>query len=218
MYYSIFNQFDSILADERRSALHSDLDPNYAQNTHISLSSLQEIINPDKKTFDKYVDKLEKPEEAFAGPGDPYDGNPAFEEYFDNLKIDVQAAERLRSYYAWYSQYVGKGKDYELNFILWVDENDIPACYLVLCNFTSGTNEIEMLEVLPHCKGTGLGSQIFRYAVQHFDINRLDVYPDNKVALNMYKKNGFGITVESKRAYDAGETDKYVMVRIFKKK
>lgn len=50
---------------------------------------------------------------------------------------------------------------------------------------------IEMLFVSPEFSGKGIGSSLLQYAINEMNANSLDVYEENKVALDFYKKVGF---------------------------
>lgn len=55
---------------------------------------------------------------------------------------------------------------------------------------------LEDMVVLPHCRGTGVGAELLRYAIQHCEdigIKRITLLtdPDNDTAQRFYERQGF---------------------------
>lgn len=62
-----------------------------------------------------------------------------------------------------------------------------------------GTHEgnIEMLFVSPSARGTGVGTLLTQYAIEHQGITRVDVNEQNEQALGFYQHMGFIVTGRS---------------------
>lgn len=68
----------------------------------------------------------------------------------------------------------------------------------VKSNKSESRNDIGGFRVFDNYKGHGIGEKLFKYAVEKLNGNRLGVYKDNEVAINLYKKYGFVQTGEKK--------------------
>jgi putative acetyltransferase len=53
--------------------------------------------------------------------------------------------------------------------------------------------KIEMLFIDPDHRGQGLGKQLLKYAIEHFNADELDVNEQNPQALGFYFKQGFEV-------------------------
>ncbi|MFJ4144316.1 GNAT family N-acetyltransferase [Pseudomonas sp. NPDC089734] len=53
--------------------------------------------------------------------------------------------------------------------------------------------KLEMLFIDPEHRGQGLGRQLLRHAIEHFQISELDVNEQNPQALGFYLKHGFKV-------------------------
>ena len=171
------------------SILYSKLDCNHKQKEVIPLSDLVKIYNPDESKFDMYYKKLKIDSKDCNSTLHNDDSDPHFVEWFKSLDENERAAERLKNYYEWYKKY---RDSYKLDFVIWIRKECI-TCYLVICCFSDSINEIQMLEVMPSYKHSGLGTQLLQYAIEVYDANRLDVHFDNDIAIKMYTKAGFEI-------------------------
>lgn len=56
---------------------------------------------------------------------------------------------------------------------------------------------LEMLFIHPDYRGQGIGKQLLNYALEHFDIKKVDVNEANTQALGFYEKMGFVTTSRS---------------------
>jgi putative acetyltransferase len=57
--------------------------------------------------------------------------------------------------------------------------------------------KLEMLFIASECRGQGLGKKLLDYAIEHFDIDQLDVNEQNPQALGFYVKQGFEVVGRS---------------------
>lgn len=58
-------------------------------------------------------------------------------------------------------------------------------------------NKLEMLFINPSYRGQGLGKALLRYAIEHFQVNELDVNEQNPQALGFYQNQNFEIVSRS---------------------
>lgn len=58
-------------------------------------------------------------------------------------------------------------------------------------------DRLDMLFIDPDYRGQGLGKQLLRHAIEHFQINELDVNEQNPQALGFYLKQGFKVVSRS---------------------
>lgn len=97
----------------------------------------------------------------------------------------------------------GKYKDYFKGFAAFEKGTDNFAGFIriwpnwVLKEKYHG-NMISPIEVEKSYRGYGLGNLLVKKAIDKYDANILFVYPDNKVAINMYKNLGFSIAEKMK--------------------
>lgn len=59
------------------------------------------------------------------------------------------------------------------------------------------SNKIEMLFVLNNTRGKGIGSALLNYAIEHFDVNKVDVNEQNPKAVGFYQHMGFEVYMRS---------------------
>lgn len=58
-------------------------------------------------------------------------------------------------------------------------------------------NKLEMLFIDPSYRGQGLGKALLKHAIEHFQVNELDVNEQNPQALGFYQNQGFEIVSRS---------------------
>lgn len=58
-------------------------------------------------------------------------------------------------------------------------------------------SRLDMLFIDPEHRGTGLGKALLDHAIEHFQINELDVNEQNPQALGFYLKQGFKVVSRS---------------------
>jgi len=59
--------------------------------------------------------------------------------------------------------------------------------------------KVEMLFIAPQARGTGLGKQLLRYAIEHLNADELDVNEQNEQAVGFYFKLGFEVIGRSEK-------------------
>ncbi|WP_248807026.1 GNAT family N-acetyltransferase [Pseudomonas sp. MWU13-2100] len=59
--------------------------------------------------------------------------------------------------------------------------------------------KVEMLFIAPQARGTGLGKQLLRYAIEHLNADELDVNEQNTQAVGFYFKQGFEVIGRSEK-------------------
>lgn len=59
--------------------------------------------------------------------------------------------------------------------------------------------KVEMLFIAPQARGTGLGKQLLRYAIEHLNADELDVNEQNAQAVGFYFKQGFEVIGRSEK-------------------
>ncbi|WP_248794592.1 GNAT family N-acetyltransferase [Pseudomonas sp. MWU13-2105] len=59
--------------------------------------------------------------------------------------------------------------------------------------------KVEMLFIAPQARGTGLGKQLLRYAIEHLNADELDVNEQNSQAVGFYFKQGFEVIGRSEK-------------------
>ncbi|MBV6750378.1 GNAT family N-acetyltransferase [Pseudomonas chlororaphis] len=59
--------------------------------------------------------------------------------------------------------------------------------------------KVEMLFIAPQARGTGLGKQLLRYAIEHLNAEELDVNEQNTQAIGFYFKQGFEVIGRSEK-------------------
>lgn len=89
-----------------------------------------------------------------------------------------------------------------------VNKNDSVSSKAVSLSFYDGNNKIGIvsisgidtnepfiynLEVFKEYRGKGYSKEIMKYIIDKYNANCLSVRPDNKIAINLYKKFGFKI-------------------------
>ena len=82
----------------------------------------------------------------------------------------------------------------------------------------SNVIEISGLIILPEWRGRGYGAYLTNYVINRFPQSKyfeLTVHPENKPAIDIYKKIGFKITKTIKNMYGDGES-RYVMTLVKK--
>lgn len=94
----------------------------------------------------------------------------------------------------------------------WSDVKDNVVCILAVDHSKEdGRHWITVLEVAKEYRGYGLGKELLDYAVKNMHADALSVNKDNQVAIAMYKKYGFSIYPDSKKAVNAGKFKQYLM-------
>lgn len=58
-------------------------------------------------------------------------------------------------------------------------------------------NKLEMLFIDPTLRGLGYGKALLQYAIDHFNINEVDVNEQNPQAIGFYEHHGFNIVSRS---------------------
>lgn len=100
---------------------------------------------------------------------------------------------------------------HEWNGVAWVDKDNNVVAYVMSGEAKGYENSIwiKALEVSNKYKGYGLSSQLLKYAENNMRCNALSVEPSNEVAVNLYLKNGWKITQESKNLIKQGKLKIY---------
>lgn len=57
--------------------------------------------------------------------------------------------------------------------------------------------KVEMLFVLPECRGQGIGKTLMQFAIRNLNVNLVDVNEQNPDALQFYCKQGFALELRS---------------------
>lgn len=78
--------------------------------------------------------------------------------------------------------------NYDTNGYFYIDEdnNDALVAYIMVCD-----GFICPMYIYPKYRKHGLSDQILKYAIKNMGANKLHVYKDNEVAIELYKKHGF---------------------------
>lgn len=96
----------------------------------------------------------------------------------------------------WDEQRIKEMRNYGTKGYFYLNGNEIVA-YVMVCD-----GYICPMRVYPKYQKHGLSNQILDYAIKHMGANKLHVYKDNEVALNLYKKFGFTNVGGNKDCYD----------------
>lgn len=69
--------------------------------------------------------------------------------------------------------------------------------------FVTKTGNIQPLYIIDKYRGYGLSNILMKDAIEKYGANKLGVYSDNKIAINLYKK--FGFEVVNTKEYKDGD-------------
>ena len=182
---------------------------NYLRLTNNDFSQVMSMFGLLKYDFDeKSNDKIMRIYESTLYD-DIYSVNEAFTKYEKNHvqkgELKLSSFKRMTLSKNVVDKYKSKAKYLKHTMIndsckgyLYIDKEDDPVCVM---NVESNKEYIQQIEISQKYQGYGLSKQILDICVNELGAKELSVVKSNTVAVNVYKKYGFVIYMETDKMY-----------------